>query len=224
MEAPEAKSAELRPLSFVRSKLGSLLALAPLGIWTVVHVWNNLSSLKGAEVWQANVTSHQNPATLWLTSVVVLLPLVLHTVWGIGRLFTSRPNNGRYGYFANLKYLLQRLSAVGVMLFLGAHLWLAFLYPRLTTGRPEAFADLAAEMRHNPPTLIVYLLGTLGVAYHLGNGLTGFSWSWGLAVSRKAVRTVDKVGLALFLVVLALSWAAIFGLWQAGAQFPAPLD
>ena len=49
---------------------------------------------------------------LVVTSVVVLAPLLLHTVWGLGRLFTSRPNNLRYGYFENLKYLLQRLASL----------------------------------------------------------------------------------------------------------------
>ncbi|MFT3769472.1 MAG: hypothetical protein QM820_28880 [Minicystis sp.] len=224
MEATTAPAGEGRPLSYVRSKLASLLAIAPLGIWTVLHVWDNLAAFRGAEAWQAQVTNHGHPAALWVTSVVVLLPLVLHTVWGIGRLFTSRPNNARYPYFGNLKYLLQRLSAVGVLLFVGAHLWLAFLRPRLVQGHAELFSDIAAEMRHHPPTLIVYLLGTLGVAYHLGNGIAGFAWNWGLAPSRKAVLRYERLGIAIFIILLAMSWGAIFGLWQAGALFALPAD
>lgn len=219
MEATTA-SGEGRSLTFVNNKLASLLAFAPLTIWTVIHVWNNLSVFKGAEAWQSSVTTHQHPIALLATTIVVLLPLVLHTVWGIKRLRSSRPNNTRYGYFENLKYLLQRASAVGVLLFIGAHLWLAFLHPRLQEGKPEAFADIASQMHHHTPTLLVYLLGTLGVAYHLGNGISGFAWSWGITSSRKAVMTAQKVGVAFFLILLVMCWAAIFGLWQAGATLP----
>src|SRR5580704_3026735 len=203
-------------LRFAGARLASLLAIAPLGVWTCVHVWNNLAVFGGAAAWQADVTGHEHPASLVVTSVVVLAPLLLHALWGLGRLRTSRPNNLRYGYVANLEYLLQRVSAAGVLLFLGAHLWLAFLHPRLVEGHAEPFAGLAGEMRHNPPTLIVYVLGTLGVAYHLANGVQSFAMGWGLAASRHALRWFGWASIALFVVLLAMSWAAIYGLWAAG--------
>lgn len=224
MEATTAPEGEARSLSFVRNKLASFLAFAPLTIWTVVHVWDNLSAFKGAETWEANVTGHRHPMSLLISSIIVLLPLAIHTIWGIQRLGTSRPNNTHYGYYNNFRYLLQRLSAVGVLLFIGAHLWLAFLHPRVVEKHPETFADIAAHMHHHVPTLIVYLLGTLGVAYHVGNGLSGFAWNWGIAATRKAVTRFERAGVALFLVLLVMSWAAIFALYQAGAAFPAPMD
>lgn len=202
--------------AFVFSRLGSLLAVVPLGVWVVVHLWNNLSAVEGAEPWQRAVTGYDSTAALVLSSAIVLVPLLFHTVWGVGRLFTSRPNYPRYSFFENLKYLLQRLSAVGVLLFLGAHLWLAFLKPRLLEGHPERFADFAHEMRHDVATLPVYLLGTLGVAYHLANGFYGFAMGWGLAEDRVALRRFGRLSVALFVVLLAMSWAAVFALWAAG--------
>jgi succinate dehydrogenase / fumarate reductase cytochrome b subunit len=210
--------------SFVRSKLASLLAVAPLGVWAILHVWDNLSVFKSGAEWQKDVTGHQHPVALAVTSVVVLAPLLLHTLWGLGRLRTARPNNGKYGYFENAKYLLQRISALGVLGFLGAHLWLAFLQPRLVEHQAEPFQDIAAEMHHHLPTLVVYLLGTLGVAYHLGNGLYGFAMSWGLATSRRSLRGFQAAGVVLFVVMLAMSWTAVYGLWSAGTAFAAPLD
>jgi succinate dehydrogenase / fumarate reductase cytochrome b subunit len=202
--------------AFVRSRLGSLLAVVPLGVWTINHLWNNLSAFKGAAAWQADVTEYPHPVAFFLASLVALLPLGLHTVWGVGRLFTVRPNLGTYRYFGNLKYVLQRLSAIGVLLFLGAHLWLATLHPRLTTGRPEPFASIAHEMHHNPPTLIVYLLGVLGVAYHLANGLHTFTMGWGIVASRRALRKLDVLTIALFLLLLGMGWAVVYALWDAG--------
>jgi succinate dehydrogenase / fumarate reductase, cytochrome b subunit len=210
-EALEARGA------FIRARLGSLLAFAPLGTWTVLHVWQNLSAFQGAEAWQASVTGHTSPASLLFTSVVVTAPLLIHGAWGLARLTTSSPNNLRYGYFNNLKYLLQRASSVGVLLFLMAHVWLAFLQPRLIEGHPEAFAELAHEMRHNGPTMPVYVLGTLGVAYHLANGIYTFSMSWGIVTGRGGLKNVERLAYVIFALLLAGCWATLYALWSAGA-------
>jgi len=202
---------------FIAARLASVLAVAPLGVWTVAHVYDNLAVFSGPREWESAVTGHSHPIALVVTSLVVLAPLVLHTIWGLGRLRSSRPNNVRYATFANLKYVLQRLSAVGVMLFLGAHIWLAFLRPRLVLGHAETFADISHEMHHHGPTLVVYVLGTLGVAYHLANGIYGFAMGWGLVGSRASLKKVERASLIFFVVLLAMSWGAIYGLWRAGA-------
>ncbi len=203
--------------TFIRSRIGSLLAFAPLGVWTFAHLWNNLAAFQGPAAWQHAVTEYPHPIAQLLTSALVLLPLVLHTIWGIGRLFSARPNNVRYGFYANFKYALQRLSAVGVMLFLGAHIWLAFLHPRLVEGHPEPFADIAHEMHHHGPTLMVYVLGTLGVAFHLANGLQTLAMGWGLVSSRRALKKLDAVSIGIFFLLLGMAWTTIYALYLAGA-------
>lgn len=207
-----------RPIdwAFVRARLGSFLAVVPLAVWTANHLWNNLSAFRGAEAWTADVTTYSHPLAFFASSVIALLPLALHTVWGIGRLFSTRPNVVRFGYFANIRYVLQRLSAVGVLLFLGAHLWLATLHPRLTTGRPEPFSDISHEMHHHGPTLTVYILGVLGVSYHLANGLGTFAMGWGLVSSRRGLKKVDFVVWVAFLSLLAMGWGAVYAIWDAG--------
>jgi len=202
--------------AFISERLGSLLAVAPLGLWVLVHLWHNLGALWGGTAWQEAVTGYPNAGAMMLSAFVVLAPLVLHALWGLRRILIARPNNGRYGFFGNFKYLLQRLSAVGVLLFLAAHIWLAFLEPRVLEGHAELFADFAHEMRHNIPTLPVYLLGTLGVAYHLANGVYTFAMSWGLAVSRASLKAFERFSIVLFLVLLGMSWASIFAVWSAG--------
>jgi succinate dehydrogenase / fumarate reductase, cytochrome b subunit len=201
----------------IRARLGSLLAVVPLGVWTVIHLWDNLAAWTSGAAWEASVTGHRHPAAMVTSFVVVMAPLLIHTAWGIGRLLTSRPNNLRVRTFGNFKYLLQRVSAVGVLLFLGAHVWLAFLQPRLVLGHAETFEDISREMRHHGPTLAVYVLGTLGVAYHLANGIFTFSMGWGLTVSQAALRRVERGSFALFVILLAMSWGAIYALWRAGA-------
>ena len=207
--------------AFIRSRLGSFLAVVPLSIWTINHLWNNLSAFKGADAWQRDVTEYSHPLAFFGSAIVALLPLALHTIWGIGRLRTAKPNVIRYHYFANVKFVIQRLSAVGLLLFLGAHLWLAFLRPRLTTGRPEPFADIAHEMHHHLPTLLVYVLGVLGIAYHLANGLQTFTMGWGVVSSRRALKKLDLFTWIVFLGLLAMGWGAVYALWDAGSSLPA---
>ena len=201
---------------FLNARLGSFLAFAPLSIWTFVHIWNNLSAFSGPQAWQMAVTDSTHPFSQLIGLVIVLVPLVLHTAWGIGRLFSARPNNIRYGFYANLKYALQRLSAIGILLFLGAHIWLAFLSPRLLLGHAEYFEDIAHEMHHHIPTLAVYLLGTLGVAYHIGNGLQSFAMGWGIVSGRHALKRMEVLSIGTFLLLLCMSWGAIYALWDAG--------
>lgn len=214
--------------SFVRARLGSFLSVFPLGVWTACHLWNNLSAWGGetpeeqATRWQRAVTEHPHPLAHALTLTVVLLPLLLHAAWGLTRLASSRPNNLRFRTFENLKYLLQRVSAVGLLLFLGAHMWLAMLKPRLFPGPgkapgPEAFSDLVHEMHHHTPTLVVYLLGVLAVSYHLGNGLSTFAMGFGVVSSQGALKRAETLSLFVFLLLLLMGWGSVYALYQAGA-------
>lgn len=203
--------------AFVRARVASLLSILPLGVWTVLHLWHNLAAFEGPAAWQSAVTEYPHPLAQLVTMVIVLLPLALHLAWGVSRVASAQPNNHRYGTFANLNYVLQRISAVGVLLFLGAHLWLAMLQPRLVEGHAETFADLTHEMHFHTPTLVVYVLGTLGVTYHLANGLQSFAMGWGLVVSRPALGHLRKATIGAFVVFLAMAWGAIDALYQAGA-------
>lgn len=216
-------------------RLGSVLAIAPLGVWTVWHLWENLFVWAGRESWAQHVTDVHvvdgtatyvgNAASSWLVSIMVLGPLVLHTLWGIRRLRMTRPNG--YRFFGNAKYLLQRLSALGLMGFLAAHIYLARIKPALSnpTGH-EDFCDLAGHMRYHPPTLVVYILGVLGIAYHLSNGVYTASFIHGLAASPKASRQMQLVSFGLFALLLVFGLGAIAGMYQQAAAFncPVPLD
>jgi succinate dehydrogenase / fumarate reductase cytochrome b subunit len=200
------------------SRVGSFLAFAPLGVWVTWHIWENLSAWRGAEAWEATVTTPTSPLTEVLVSVIVWVPIVLHTVWGLRRFKIMKPNLGRYRTFDNLKFVLQRISALGLLAFIPAHVWLARLYPLIKHGRHETFADISFQMRHHLPTLVVYLLGTLGAAYHLANGLQTGGMTWGYAASPLARRRMSFISITFFLVLLAMSWGAVYALWDHGAQ------
>lgn len=206
---------------FILARLGSLFAFAPVGAWTIVHLWHQLAAYQSPQAWEQAVTGHVNGASTVLVFILVLGPLLWHTVWGIIRMFRSRPKPLQSG-FSNLRYVVQRLSAVGLLLFLGAHLYLAWFEPRVLHGRPEPFAEISREMRFHGPTLMVYILGVLGIAYHLANGLWSFmTMGWGITVSKSGIRWMERVSILFFLVLLVIGWAAIYGLYRGGEAYAA---
>jgi succinate dehydrogenase / fumarate reductase cytochrome b subunit len=204
--------------SFISDRLGSALAILPLGVWTMFHLWNNLAVFESGAAWQTAVTEYPHPMAQGITWAIVLVPLVWHTVWGIRRITQTRPNYPRYGYFANFKYILQRLSAIGLLAFLGAHLWLAFIKPRFVEGAAESFADISHEMHFHRPTTIVYILGVLAIAYHLGNGVHQALMTWGVAIGKDSLRRWQLLAWAVFVLMLVMGWGAIYKIFQLGAQ------
>jgi succinate dehydrogenase / fumarate reductase cytochrome b subunit len=202
--------------NFLLARMGSFLAFFPLGVWTAIHLWNQLAAFAGPRTWEQSVTAHSSPATAALTFTAVIVPLLWHVGWGLVRLGKTRTSTVRN--VSNLRYWLQRASALGLLAFLGAHLWLAWIQPRFVLGRPEPFTDIAREMHHHTPTLIVYVLGILAISYHLANGLWSFAtMGWGIAVSKSAQAWFERLALVVFFVLLAIGWASIYALYRAGA-------
>jgi succinate dehydrogenase / fumarate reductase cytochrome b subunit len=74
-------------------------------------------------------------------------------------------------------------------------------------------------MRFHTPTLLVYLLGTLAVCYHLANGIFGFSWTWGIAAGRRSFSRMNALATIAFVLLMVVSWAAIYALWSAGGRY-----
>jgi len=202
-------------IGYLSSKTASLFGLLPVGVWVLNHLWNNLHALRGAEAWERSVTQHRSPAVQLVTYAVVLLPLATHAIWGAVRLPSTRLQ-ATTSAFANVRHVVHRLAGLGILAFLGAHLWLAFLRPRLFHGGPEPFDDLAREMRFHRPTLVVYVLGVLGTAYHLANGVQAVMVGWAPRPWGGTMNRLSIVAALVFLGALALGLGAIFALWRAG--------
>lgn len=204
-----------------KKQILSLFGLVPLGVYVVFHLWTNLYSLAGEKAFNERLEATRNsPGFIFLEIFGLGLPILAHTIIGLVELFRSRPNNAAYGYFDNLKYLLQRISAIGLALFIGAHVWLARIRPSITpdeytVGGHETWAGMHHAYNETvgglPITLIVYALGLLGVSYHLANGVYTFGIRWGLAISPAGRARMQWLSGVLFVVLLGMSYAAVWG-------------
>lgn len=144
---------------------------------------------------------------IWL---FVYLPFAVHALVGLAITVRSSPNVGRLNGFRNWKYLLQRVSAIGVLLFVPAHVYKTKVEP-WRGGFPIDYAHMHAGMIE-PVTFAVYVLGMLGVCFHLANGLWLAGITWGVFTGPRGQRFGEWLSILFGAVLLLLSFGAIFAL------------
>jgi len=201
-----------RRRGLTEKQIMSILGVVPLGVYVVAHLWTNLYSMGGPEAFDSAVrASRQHPAFFLIEVVGLGIPILVHAWIGLKAITNARPNNGGYATLRNLKYALQRLSGIGILLFLGAHVIKARIMPALATpggmenwhGMHEALSEI--------PTFTVYVLGLLGVSFHLANGLWGAGLTLGLTITPKAQSRMEWATGIVFGVLLGMSALSLYG-------------
>jgi succinate dehydrogenase / fumarate reductase, cytochrome b subunit len=201
--------------SYWFGKLFSIFGLIPIGLYVIVHLYNNLTSLYGEEAFNKHLfDSRTTPLIIPLAILVIWIPIAFHGIYGLVMMKKARPNLVRFAYFQNLKYVLQRLSGIGLLLFIPAHIYKTRIEPGFFNSALN-FHHMS-EGLHEPLTLTVYIFGVLGVAFHLANGLWQFCIGWGITVREKAMRRVEIFSMVFFLVLLAMGYGAIWGFLRTG--------
>ncbi|HEX7877812.1 MAG TPA: hypothetical protein VF720_00280 [Candidatus Eisenbacteria bacterium] len=196
---------------YLRRKLFSFFGLVPMALYVFLHLAAHSAAWLGAHVWEERLRDWHGSPFYWPVVVAfIYVPFAFHTVWGIVLALRGRATgSGGLTTFGYVKYVLQRLSAVGVLLFLGAHIYKTRIEPALH-GEPLDFDHMVWAM-HHVPTILVYALGVLGVAFHMANGLWLAGITWGLTVSRPSQRAWQAWTIAAFVVIAAMGFVAMWG-------------
>ena len=182
-----------------------------MGVFLLLHLWTNARALQGKQVFDEAVADlGRMPYLVPVEVLLIGVPLLLHAVIGLKLTLGARPNVGRYPTTRNWMYLLQRLSGVVTLAFIGYHLYA--LRIQVALGRMDEadfFDELCASMSSTlgpgiPVVALVYLLGVAASVLHFSNGLYGFCFAWGITRSRRATRLASGafsvLGLALFVL------------------------
>ncbi len=198
---------------FVGKRSMSALGMVPLSVYVVLHLWTNLSSLGGPAAFDLALRqSRHHPAFLAL-EVLLGLAILVHTVFGVLLMFRWRPNRLSVEYFRNFKFLLQRLAGIGVGLFLLAHVVKARILPAMSPQGIESWLGMR-EAFSEPITLLVYVLGMLGISFHLANGLWTALITWGFTVTPSSQRISQAVSMVFFAALLLMAGLSIYGFLQ----------
>ena len=209
----ESKSMSHSNRSFWLGKLFSFLGLFPLGGYVVLHLYKNMTSLGGEEAFNQYIDQSRSMPMMVVFMVLLLwIPIAFHGIYGLFAMKKSRANFSRAPFFGNFKYLLQRLSGIGLLLFIPAHIYKTRIEPGFFDSHMDFYHMM--EGLHEPLTLTVYILGVLGVAYHLGNGVWQFSIGWGIARTEAGMKRIEKLSYLIFALVLLMGYSAIWGFFR----------
>ena len=202
---------------FLWLRLHSLSGIVPVGLFVLLHFYTNSFSVKGAAAFDARLQRMNGLPFLGLFEVAfIYLPILFHATLGIAITLRGQSNLHAYPQLGNLRYLLQRLSGIGVLLFVGAHVFKTRIEPWMN-GTSIDYAHMAEGMRE-PLTFLVYTLGILGTAYHLANGLWTFCITWGITVSRRSQRSLTGIAVLLFLLLFLAGMNNIIGFLGHGVN------
>jgi succinate dehydrogenase / fumarate reductase cytochrome b subunit len=189
-----------RDRQFLWLRLHSLSGIVPVGLFVLMHFYTNSFSSLGAEAYNTRLRSLENlPFEAVFEFLFIYAPILFHAALGIVITLRGQANVLAYPYLGNWRYLLQRISGIGVLLFVGAHVYKTRVEPWMG-GFQIDFAHMQEAMRE-PLTFGVYALGILGTAYHLANGLWTFCITWGITASRTSQRRLTVAVVILFLLI-----------------------
>jgi succinate dehydrogenase / fumarate reductase cytochrome b subunit len=208
---------------FLLRRLHSLTGLI-FGGYLVVHLIVNATLIEGTvggnDVYQLQVDKIHALPFLWAVEwIFIFLPIIYHTIYGIWIAFTGQPNVGSYGYAKNWFYLLQRISAGIIVLFLIFHvLGMKGAFGHTLKFDPNNAAESAAAHFHSNPIVawVIYPIGILASCYHLANGFWTAGITWGLTVSNGSQRRWGYVCAALFVLTLFCGFLALIALMRHG--------
>ena len=208
---------------FLLRRLHSLTGLV-FGGYLIVHLLVNATLIQGVhpdDVYQLQVDKIHSLPFLWaLEWGLIYLPIIFHTVYGIWITLTGQPNVGHYPYSKNIFYVLQRASAVVIVLFMIFHV-LALKYGLFGTGLSftpgHATETVARHLDHPVLLWVVYPLGILASCYHLANGFWTAAITWGLTISEGAQKRWGAVCAGLGILLFVAGIAALIGGGRAQA-------
>lgn len=202
--------------SFLLRRLHSLTGVVPVGLFITFHLLANATVLQGLSVYQFMVEQINSlgPLVPVLSFTLILLPILFHAFLGIVYTFTAKSNVSMYGYSANWRYLLQRVTGVILLFFIFWHVLTLkfgyltpFVHAETIGGDNIAATSTGLALRWNWFITVFYVVGVASAVYHWVNGIWTFLITWGVTIGEKAQRKVAVICalVGIFLGLLSLS-------------------
>ena len=188
---------------FLLRRLHSLTGVLPLAVFIFFHFFANSYSRQGDAAFNRVVDSLRGlPYLHFISWGLLLTPFLFHIVLGMWIVFTGKSNTARFAHPRNFAFLLQRVTAVIVMVFVIYHV-VSMKYVHLPENGVNYYAILR-EKFSSPFVYWWYVVGVAATAFHLANGICTFCMTWGITVGRTAQKymalAMTGVGIVIFLI------------------------
>lgn len=172
-------------------RLHSFTGAVPLGIFLLFHLYTNSYSLAGPEVYDRTVQPlREIPYLLPIEIVVIFLPLLYHSFYGLYIWYTGQSNVFQYAFARNWLYTFQRITGGIAFAFVYYHIFDQRL-------RAEVAFSNVTESLANPAVLTLYVIGVAATAWHMFNGVWSVWIKWGVTIGKRA----QAVSLAVFSIL-----------------------
>ncbi len=186
--------------SFFNRRLHSFLGIFPIGLFILEHFFTNSFAVHGATVYNSKIEFFKElPYLLAIETIFIFLPLLFHGIYGLYIVYTGEPNNLQYGYYRNWMYLIQRVTGVILLFFIGWHVYVTRI-SALLYGTEVSYQYMA-KMFTNPVVFWWMVIGVVSAAFHFANGIWSFCIVWGITVGPKAQKRMGWITLGLFVVL-----------------------
>src|SRR6476646_9739857 len=107
---------------FVLKRLHSLTGVIPLTVFIFFHFSANSFSTVGEEAFDGVVKQLRGlPFLEAIEWGFLFSPFLFHMIYGMYLIFSAKPNPGRQSYVRNWAYLMQRVTAIVVFVFILYH-------------------------------------------------------------------------------------------------------
>jgi len=207
---------------FLLRRLHSLTGLV-FGGYLVVHLVINATLIEGSrhgmDVYAIQVNKiHELPFLTGVEWLLIYIPILYHTFYGIYITLTGKPNIGHYPYEKNWFYTFQRISAIVIVLFMAFHVFgmKGLLGSRLAFSPAYATQSAAYHMQRSwVIPWVIYPIGILASCYHLANGFWTAAITWGLTISAASQKRWGYVCAGLFALTFACGLTALYALVRA---------
>lgn len=204
--------------NYLLHKLHSLTGVVPVGYYLVQHLVLNSFTVVSPEKFNAVLQFFEGIPWFVLTALEVTaiwLPLLFHAIYGMFITRRAQPNyiGDKYGWSQNRMYTFQRYSGIFIFVFLLYHVYTTTVAKYMTgSTKPIEYAAWQAKLTdHSYIIFVLYLLGILASTYHLSYGIWNFCIRWGITISDRAQRQVQKFSLVMFIGLTAIGWLALAG-------------
>lgn len=188
--------------SFFYRRLHSLLGIVPLGLFILEHFFTNSFAMQGAKVFDDKIEFFATlPYLIVIELVFIFIPLLIHGLYGLYIVYTGQANQLQQNHFRNWMYLVQRVTGVILLFYIGWHVWTTRL-SALLYGKEVSF-DMMHKMVTSPLVFWWMVIGVVCVAIHFANGIWSFCIVWGITIGERAQQRMGYAVLA-FAFVLAV--------------------
>jgi len=203
---------------FTLKKLHSLSGIIPVGGFVSFHMFENARSLQGAGAYNELTTMMRALPLLYLLEVGLLGGIAFHAIVGAYIGLRGRPNLSSFPERSNWMYWFQRISGFILLAFISYHLYLT----RFADIPADQMFQTLAKDYQNPLILWFYIVGVASAAFHLGNGVWGFSIAWGIVTGQRSQDLLWKASMGIAAVLFLFGINALLGFNGHGLNFLQP--